>query len=108
MLLSVGLCMRAPAGFSQFLGLSIGSDAMAALVSATTGLRIAPAFDNPYLSTSRERCAFFTCCSECCAALHKAQIVSACSHLALLSRSRRLLEPALEPHGVGGAPCRNL
>jgi hypothetical protein len=39
-------------GFSQYLGLSLGADAMAAAVTSTTGLAIAPPFDNPYASIS--------------------------------------------------------
>lgn len=43
----------APTGFSQYLGLSMSMDALAAAVSAATCLLIAPHFNNPYASTSR-------------------------------------------------------
>lgn len=39
-------------GFNQYLGLSLGADAMAAVVTSTTGLAIDPPFDNPYASVS--------------------------------------------------------
>ncbi|KAI7843907.1 hypothetical protein COHA_002449 [Chlorella ohadii] len=47
-----GPTAQARSGFSQYLGLSLGADAMAAAVTSTTGLAIAPPFNNPYASTS--------------------------------------------------------
>jgi hypothetical protein len=41
-------------GLSQYLALSLSMDLLAACVGAGTGLAVAPHFDNPYLSTSRE------------------------------------------------------
>ncbi len=52
---SSSLLRSLSAGFSQYLGLSLGADAMAAAVTSTTGLAIAPPFNNPYASTSREQ-----------------------------------------------------
>ena len=46
--------LSAAAGFNQYLGLSLGADAMAAVVTSTTDLAISPPFNNPYASTSRE------------------------------------------------------
>lgn len=38
----------------MYLSLSLSMDLVAALVTATTGLAVAPHFDNPYRSTSGE------------------------------------------------------